>query len=54
LPEPEGSPSAHEQAGPPQAAAASGNPLLGRIEVELPDGRYLLVYRHLEPAAADA
>jgi hypothetical protein len=54
LPEPEGSPSAPEQAGPPPAAAASGNPLLSRLELELADGRYLLVYRHLEPAAADA
>jgi hypothetical protein len=54
LPEPDGSPAAHEEAGPPESAASPGNPLLSRLELELPDGRYLLVYRHLEAAAADA
>jgi len=34
--------------------AVPGSPLLSRIELELPDGRYLLAYRHLEPAPADA
>jgi hypothetical protein len=43
-----------EPAGPPPAAQAPGNPFLSRVELELPDGRYLLVYRQLEPAPDDA
>jgi hypothetical protein len=63
LPEP-GEPPALEPAGqasslpasslPASAVSASENPLLSRLELELPDGRYLLAYRRLEVTSADA
>ncbi|MDQ6917938.1 MAG: hypothetical protein M3Z98_01135 [Candidatus Dormibacteraeota bacterium] len=43
-----------EPANPPRAAAAVEKPLLSRRELELPDGRYLLLYSNLEPGPADA
>jgi hypothetical protein len=51
LPEPGDSPAALE---PADRASAPESPLLSRLEVELPDGRYLLAYRRLEAIAADA
>jgi hypothetical protein len=54
LPEPAGSPPADQPDGPRLSVVTPGNPLLSRLELELPDGRYLLAYTQLEPASADA
>jgi hypothetical protein len=54
LPEPAGSLPADKPARAPLSAVTPGNPLLSRLELELPDGRYLLVYSRLEPVSADA
>jgi hypothetical protein len=54
LPEPGDSPPALEPADRASAASAPESPLLSRLELELPDGRYLLTYRRLEATAADA
>jgi hypothetical protein len=54
LPEPAGSLPAGEPARAPLFVVTPGNPLLSRLELELPDGRYLLVYSQLEPVSADA
>jgi hypothetical protein len=54
LPEPGESPPALEPAGQASAVPASENPLVSRLELELPDGRYLLAYRRLEATSADA
>ena len=35
-------------------ARKNGTPQLNKVETELPDGRYLLVYGHPEPKPADA
>jgi hypothetical protein len=51
VPETAGSAAADEPV-PPGAARpsrkANAQPLLSRVELELPDGRYLLSYRYLE------
>lgn len=55
MPEAAGSeePASPSPAAPPSAATA--DPFLSRLELQLPDGRYLLSYRRLEEAAeADA
>jgi hypothetical protein len=54
LPEQAGSSPANEPGGPKPSVVTPGNPLLSRLELELPDGRYLLAYSQLEPASADA
>jgi len=45
---------AGEPARAPLSVVTPANPLLSRLELELPDGRYLLVYSQLEPVSADA
>jgi hypothetical protein len=54
LPEPAGSLPAGELARAPLSVVTPANPLLSRLELELPDGRYLFVYSQLEPVSADA
>ena len=54
LPEPARSKPADEPANPPLAAGAVEKLLLSRRELELPDGRYLLLYSNLEPVPGDA
>ena len=58
VPEAADSAGSEEPASPPAAAppsAATADPFLSRLELQLPDGRYLLSYRRLEEAAeADA
>jgi hypothetical protein len=54
LPEPAGSLPGEEPARAPLSVVTPGNPLLSRLELDLPDGRYLLVYSQLEPVSADA
>jgi hypothetical protein len=54
LPEPGDSPPTLEPSHRTSATPAPVNPLLVRLELELPDGRYLLAYRRVEASAADA
>jgi hypothetical protein len=54
LPETAGSLPAGEPARAPLSVVTPANPLLSRLELELPDGRYLLLYSQLEPVSADA
>jgi hypothetical protein len=54
LPEPAGPLPAGEPARAPLWVVTPANPLLSRLELELSDGRYLLVYSQLEPVSADA
>jgi hypothetical protein len=53
LPEPSARSSADERGAAPRPPAAPLNPLLSKVELELPDGRYLLAYRQVEAAAPD-
>jgi hypothetical protein len=54
LPEADGSPATSEPTGPQAKAGEGGNAILSRLELSLPDGRYLLAYRRLEPVPDDA
>jgi hypothetical protein len=55
LPETGDSPPAVEPTGQGSAAQAPEGPVLSRLDLELPDGRYLLAYRRRpQTTAADA
>jgi hypothetical protein len=54
LPESGDSSQPGQPAATPPPRPAAGDALLSRVELELPDGRYLLAYQHLEPGAAGA
>jgi hypothetical protein len=54
LPELGAAPQAEDPADVPGAGVPTENPLLAKLELELADGRYLLAYRRLEAAPADA
>jgi len=54
LPEPGERPPDLGPASPTSVPPAPENQLLSRMELELPDGRYLLAYRRLEATPSDA